>query len=283
MHLHATAPGRPLNTGTPIPRPCFPLPCEQLPGKAISHEEILKMTIDEMDKNNIVLGFVSDELEDILRWKNASPERFMISPFITNPEQVDLQVLRKEYEEGKLQGMGELGTMYNGIPPNSPLLEPIFDIAEEFNVPVLIHLQGIGPPTPKFSIAAGHPELIEEVLKKHPTLRIYLENAGFPFVKETISLMYMYPELYADISTITWIVPPEMFSNHLKILIDAGLGKRLMFGSDQMAWPEVISIAIDAINSADFLTEKQKRDIFYNNAARFLKLSEEQIAKHHEN
>jgi predicted TIM-barrel fold metal-dependent hydrolase len=54
--------------------------------------------------------------------------------------------------------------------------------------------------------------------------------------------------------------------------MDAGLGKRVMFGSDQMEWPETIGLAIDAINAADFLTPEQKRDIFYNNAARFLRL-----------
>ncbi len=54
-----------------------------------------------------------------------------------------------------------------------------------------------------------------------------------------------------------------------------------MFGSDQMMWPEVIDIAIETIEAADFLTEEEKRDIFYNNAARFLRLSEEEIARHH--
>ena len=30
-----------------------------------------------------------------------------------------------------------------------------------------------------------------------------------------------------------------------------------------------------------FLTKQQKRDIFYDNAARFLRLSNEDIARHH--
>jgi hypothetical protein len=47
-----------------------------------------------------------------------------------------------------------------------------------------------------------------------------------------------------------------------------------MFGSDQMLWPEMIGKAIEAIEAADFLTAEQKRDIFYNNAARFLRLSD---------
>jgi len=49
-----------------------------------------------------------------------------------------------------------------------------------------------------------------------------------------------------------------------------------------MIWPEVIPVVIEAIQSADFLSQEQKADIFYNNAARFLGLSDEQIAAHHE-
>jgi uncharacterized protein len=55
-----------------------------------------------------------------------------------------------------------------------------------------------------------------------------------------------------------------------------------MFGSDQMVWPGVIEPAIKAIEQAPFLTRQQKRDIFYNNAARFLRLSREEIARHHQ-
>jgi predicted TIM-barrel fold metal-dependent hydrolase len=42
-----------------------------------------------------------------------------------------------------------------------------------------------------------------------------------------------------------------------------------------MIWPDTIRLAIETIESADFLTPDQKRDIFYNNAARFLRLDEE--------
>jgi len=34
-------------------------------------------------------------------------------------------------------------------------------------------------------------------------------------------------------------------------------------------------MAIEAIESAEFLTAEQKRDIFYNNAVRFLKLEKD--------
>jgi hypothetical protein len=54
-----------------------------------------------------------------------------------------------------------------------------------------------------------------------------------------------------------------------------------MFGSDQMVWPGLIEPAIGIIEEAPFLSEEQKRDIFYDNAARFLRSSEEEIARHH--
>ena len=91
--------------------------------------------------------------------------------------------------------------------------------------------------------------------------------------------MYRYPQVYVDLSTITWIIPRPAFHSYLKGLIDAGLGKRLMYGSDQMWWPETIGMAIEAIESAEFLTAEQKRDIFYNNAVRFLRLKKDLVDK----
>jgi predicted TIM-barrel fold metal-dependent hydrolase len=49
-----------------------------------------------------------------------------------------------------------------------------------------------------------------------------------------------------------------------------------------MWWPSTIERSIEAVDLAPFLSDQDKQDIFYNNAARFLQLSEEAIAKHHE-
>jgi len=54
-----------------------------------------------------------------------------------------------------------------------------------------------------------------------------------------------------------------------------------MFGSDQMIWPGLIEQAIRSIEDAPFLSEAQKRDVLYYNAARFLRLSEADIARHY--
>lgn len=82
----------------------------------------------------------------------------------------------------------------------------------------------------------------------------------------------VYPQVYADRSVINWVLPRTEFHNYLRELMHAGFGKRLLFGSDQMFWPEAIGMAVDGIESATFLTESEKRDIFYHNAARFLRI-----------
>lgn len=137
-------------------------------------------------------------------------------------------------------------------------------------MPVLIHTEGIGPELPAFRVSAGHPVLLEPVLVRHPELTIYVENTGYPFLDEMVAVMSQYPNIHGDLSTITWVLPRAAFYRYLQGLMDAGLGKRLMFGSDQMRWPEAIGWAVAAIQEAPFLSEEQKRDIFYNNAVRFL-------------
>jgi predicted TIM-barrel fold metal-dependent hydrolase len=53
-----------------------------------------------------------------------------------------------------------------------------------------------------------------------------------------------------------------------------------MFGTDQMRWPDAIAVAIDRVNGLDFLTVEEKAKIFYDNAAGFLGLAAEEIARH---
>ncbi len=236
-----------------------------------------------MDEFHIVKSFLSDSLETVYSWTAAAPGRFIPSPLFLVSEGddfPDIDNLRVEYAAGRLHGMGEINVQYLGIPPNAPSLKPYFALAEELDLPVLIHTAGVGAPYPTFRSSAGHPLLLEEVLVRHPKLRIYLENAGYPFLHEMIALMYQYPQVYADLSTITRIIPREAFHEYVSALVRAGYGKRLMFGSDGP--PSKRAQTVEAIESASFLTGDQKRDIFYNNAARFLRLSEVEIATHHQ-
>lgn len=272
MHMHVSVP---MNLPAGAPAPCLPHPCIGKGKATAGPAENLALTLQAMERYNIVKGFLSHfDLEELRQWKKAAPRRFIISPFILDPVVAPQQEIQKALENGEMGGIGEVGAQLLGIPPNDPRLEPYFAMAEKYDVPLLIHTEGIGPPLPTFRSAAGKLLLLEEVLVKHPRLRVFVENSGYPYLDEMIAMMYQYPQLHGDLSTITWIIPRSAFYDYLKRLMEAGLGKRLMFGSDQMRWPEMIGPAIESIESADFLSKEQKRDILYHNAARFLRMEE---------
>src|SRR5690606_42059674 len=100
------------------------------------------------------------------------------------------------------------------------------------------------------------------MLKRHPKLRVWLMHAGWPYLQETKALMYVYPQLYADVSVSNWIIPRAEFHGYLEALLTAGLGDRLMFGSDQMVWPEAITLAIEGVDNGPFLDAAQQRANF---------------------
>ncbi len=237
MHMHADLPPYDVLAGAPAP--CRPEPCRGEGQATANHAQTLEKTLEAMERYNIVKGFLSGiDLEIVQEWVEAAPGRFIASPFILQVGRPDAEILRREYAAGRLSGMGEIATQLNGVAPNDPALEPYFALAEELDVPVLIHTEGIGPYLPGFRSVAGNPLLLEEVLVHHPKLRIYVENTGFPYLGEMIAMMYQYPQLYGDLSTITWVIPRAAFYDYLEALVRAGLGKRLMVGSDQMRWPE---------------------------------------------
>jgi hypothetical protein len=274
MHMHADLPPHDVPPGAPAL--CRPEPCRGDGHATADHAETLKKTLDMMERYNIVRAFVSGlDLGVVQQWVAAAPGRFIAAPFILQPGRPDPEMLRREYAAGRLNGMGEIATQLTGVPPSDPALNPYFAIAEEFDLPVLIHTLGIGPYLPGFRVAAGNPVLLEDVLIRHPKLRLFVENAGYPYRGEMIAMMTQYPQLYVDVSTITWVIPRDAFYDYVEAFVRAGLGKRLMFGSDQMRWPEKIGKGIDAIEQAPFLSEEQKRDILHNNAVRFLRLKQD--------
>jgi hypothetical protein len=245
---------------------------------ATTDEEIMHTSFREMRRYNIVKAVTSGPLEVLFRWKSAEPNLIIGGLYYYEGTKLpDVDQLRQLFTEGKLEVLGELAIQYSGLSLGDSIFEPYLNLAEELDIPVGIHT-GLGPAgtpytcCPKFRVTYGNPVLIEEVLVKHPKLRIYLMHGGWPYLEETIAIMSVYPQVYADLATINWIIPREEFHEYLRSLIRAGFEERLMFGSDQMEWPEAIGMAIEGIESAPFLSEKQKRDIFYNNAARFLRL-----------
>ena len=245
---------------------------------ATNEQAHMHETLAEMKKYNIVKALVSTHYEAVLRWKAAAPDSIIPAYGFDDLAQVNLEFLRKEHAAGRLQALGEVGIQYSGLAPNDPKMEPIYALAEELDLPLGIHI-GLSKPgvayddSPKYRAELSHPMLLEEVLLRHPKMRLYVMHAGWPMLDEMIALLWAHPQVYVDVAVIDWALPRAEFHSYLRRLVEAGFGKRIMFGSDQMVWPDVIGPAIEGIESAAFLNEERKRDILYNNAVTFFRLN----------
>jgi predicted TIM-barrel fold metal-dependent hydrolase len=252
---------------------------------ARTDQEFMDAVLAELKRHNVVKAVAGGPRAHVLRWHAADPDRFIGGTIVAREfPLLDTMALREDVRAGRVGVMGELALAYSGVAPNDPRMQPYWALAEELDIPVALHT-GLAPPNtpyrccPKFRTWLGNPALLEEVLVRHPKLRVYLMHAGYPYLQETIAILHMYPQVYADLGAISWTRPRAAFHNYLQALVREGFVKRLMFGSDQMMWPEAIGMAIEGIESASFLTEEQKRDIFFNNAVRFLRLDEQTLMR----
>ena len=222
-----------------------------------------------------VIGVASGPATLVARWRAADPKRIIPAIAFGMADAPSIEQLRALHKAGLLAVMGEIGAQYDGAGPDDPRLEPYWALAEELDIPVGIHV-GPGPPGAPYLGAAAYrmalsdPLLLEGVLVRHPRLRLYVMHAGWPMADRMIALLYAHPQVYVDTGVIDWTQPRAEFHAYLKRLVDAGYGERVMFGSDQMVWPDAIPAAIEAIRSAP-LTQAQKKAILHDNAVRFLK------------
>lgn len=264
-------------------------PCPDPVWSPTTDEAMMKETIAVMERLNIY-GVLSDtEPDRISAWREAAPGRFipgLVLPFGEQGAGFSTDALRSLHDAGRLAVLGEVINQYAGIAPDDKRMEPYWALAEELDIPVGIHV-GTGPPGAPYLGFDGYrarlhsPLTMEEVLVRHPRLRVYLMHAGYPMLDDLLAVLYAHPQVYLDVGIIIFQQPRAEFYRYLRTVVEAGFGDRVMFGSDQIIWPGVIERAVAVIQEAPFLDGKQKRDILYNNAARFLRLSEEEIARHH--
>ena len=249
-------------------------------------QELRDRTIAEMRKYNVRRAVLAGELALVDDWRKRAPGLFIAASVPSAMGPSPLADLRRLHAKGQVALFAEFGPQYVGRRADDPAFDAFWALAETLDVPVGIHL-GEGNPG-QFGSAddlyrAGltSPFQLEAVLQRHRRLRVYVMHAASPLTDEMIAMLFEYPQLYVDVAANVWNMPRPQFYDQLQRLVDAGFGERVLFGSDQTIFPQAIGIAIGTIEDATFLSPAQKRDILYNNAARFLRLTPEQIAADH--
>ena len=242
--------------------------------------EYMKDVLAEMARLNVTAVVFGDPAS-VQKWKDAAPARVIPGTAFNNGmapgQRVSLDELRKDFTSGGFKVMGEIGLQYEGLSPSDMSVDSYFALAEELDIPVAIHMGtgGSGRANvimPKFRGSKGDPLLLEELLARHPKLRVQVMHAGYPMIDNMLTLLQANSHVYVDVAGLIWSYPIKEVNRYIERLVDAGFEDRVMFGTDQLIWPKLMDYSIGIIQSADYLTPQQKRDILYNNAARFLRL-----------
>jgi predicted TIM-barrel fold metal-dependent hydrolase len=254
--------------------------CTPMLDAAKTPEEYRKEVIAEMERLNVTAVVMGDPAE-VKLWKDAAPNRVIPGTAFSNGmaqgQRVPVEELRKSFTEGGFKVMGEIGLQYEGLSPSDPSVDKYFALAEELDIPVGIHMGTGGSgraniSMPKFRGSMGNPLLLEELLARHPKLRLWIMHAGYPMIDNLLTLLQENSHVYVDVAGLIWSYPIKEVNGYIERIVKAGFEDRLMFGTDQMIWPKLMATSIEVIQNADYLTPEQKRDILYNNAARFLRL-----------
>jgi len=246
---------------------------------AKNDDELTAAFIETINRLNITAVVFCDNPKMLFRWKKLAPGRIIPGIGVSSPGDITAEAMSDSLSSGFYKVMSECAPQYQGMSPSDTSLDKYFAIAEKLDLPVGIHMGTGGNGMAnimgtKFRAAMGNPLELEDLLHRHPKLRVWVQHAGYPFTDELIAVMGWNAYVFLDISGFIWSYPQEEIHMVIKRLIQAGFGKRIMYGTDFMGYPKMIEASIGLIQNASYLTEEQKRDILYNNAARFLRLDQ---------
>ena len=93
---------------------------------------------------------------------------------------------------------------------------------------------------------------------------------GYPWVDIAIALAVQYPNVYLDISNLTYMMPNRLKELLIRVREIIGL-KKILFGTDGFV-PEMIEIALNYFDAVDFLTEEEIRGIMGLNVKSILNI-----------
>jgi len=271
VHLHAFEWDR---YGAPPP----PNPVTGRRPEARSDSAAARAAVARLERFDVVKAVASGPLGLLGLWREAAPDRILPALYAESPDELPSpDELRRLVEAGRVAVLGELAPMYAGGTLADEGWRPYLALAEEVGLPVAVHT-GLAAPRspytccPELRTSLGRPAQLEEVLVRHPHLKVLLMHAGWPWLEETKALLAMYPRVHVDLGVLDWRIPRGEFHAHLEALVAAGFEERILFGSDPMIWPDALGLAIEGVEAAAFLSPEQKRRIFHDNAVRFLGL-----------
>lgn len=180
----------------------------------------------------------NDEIKKIV---DMAPDKFIgfasVDPFSKN----GCEELERAFTDLKLKGL-KLHPSKQFFYPTDKKLDPIYDICERYDKPIIFH-SGLSW-EPDTLAKYSRPIEFEELVYKRPNLRICLAHFGWPWVQETAMLMVKYSNVYADTGLLYFDSAREFYKKIFTIdipttWIDRSLRHQVMFGSNNPRFEQI--------------------------------------------
>lgn len=184
----------------------------------------------------------------------------------------DLRELADFLAAGRIKGL-KLYPGYEPFYPHDHRLRVVYELAEEFAVPVMIHSGDTYSPAGKLKYA--HPLEVDEVAVDFPGVNFVICHLGNPWLVDCMEVLYKNKNVYADISGLMLGEFTEAFENYMEeqiqeVILYAGEASRLLYGTD---WPICSMKSYVEFMQQLKLSPSDRHAILYENARRLFKLS----------
>ncbi len=182
-----------------------------------------------------------------------------------NYKQRDLRELAEFLEAGSVKGL-KLYPGYEPFYPHDPRLRVVYELAEEFHVPVMIHSGDTYIPGGK--VKYSHPLEIDEVAVDHPNVKFVICHLGNPWLVDCMEVVYKNKNVYADFSGLVLGDFTEAFEDYMEkqlaeVILYAGEPRYLLYGTD---WPICSMKSYVEFVRQLKLSDADRRAVMYENA-----------------
>ena len=243
---------------------------EQMVENAVDHAVIL--TSYKVNEHRPSTRQVVDLIRDI-------PNLHCVAGIsIMNYKERDLRELSDLLAADEVRGL-KLYPGYEPFYPYDSRCKVIYDLAAEYDVPVMIHTGDTF--TPRGKLRFAHPLHLDDVAVDNPGLRIVICHIGNPWIRDCMEVVYKNENTYADVSGLVVGDFEDNFEKYMlqqvrEMILYAGEPRYLMYGTD---WPICEMKSYLRFMRGLDLPEKDHEMIMWQNAAKLYKLDVRQPAE----
>ena len=185
--------------------------------------------------------------------------------------QADVDELRALLDEGAIKGL----KIYPGYEPFYPAdrrLAPAYELAEAYDVPVMIHTGDTYARTAK--VKYSHPINVDEVAVDFPRVKFVICHLGNPWFRDCMEVVYKNDNVYTDMSGLTL----GGFTDRFEAFIGQQLKEMLLWGVEPTKvlygtdWPLITMEAYLQFLDELRLPGRDKDLMLFENAAALFKL-----------